>query len=94
MGVLPEILEPAFLECNPDNGVAVICGPPVMMRFTVDKLLERGYRPQDIYLSLERNMSCGVGKCGHCRMGRYHVCIDGPVFSYDKINANPRLWDD
>jgi len=94
VGVLPEILEPEFLACNPENGVAVICGPPVMMRFTVDKLLERGYRPQDIFLSLERNMSCGVGKCGHCRMGRYHVCIDGPVFSYDEISANPRLWDD
>jgi len=94
VGVLPEILEPEFLECDPHNGVVVICGPPVMMRFTVDKLLERGYRPHDIYLSLERNMSCGVGKCGHCRMGRYHVCVDGPVFPYDEISTNPRLWND
>ena len=53
-----------------------------MMHFTVLKLLERGYRPENIYLSLERNMSCGVGKCGHCRMGRYYVCKDGPVFTY------------
>ena len=93
VGVLPTILTEEYLDCDPENGVAVMCGPPMMMRFTVLKLLERGYRPCDIYLSLERNMSCGVGKCGHCRLGRYHVCIDGPVFSYDEIQSNPRLWD-
>ncbi|MGI9332241.1 MAG: FAD/NAD(P)-binding protein [Gammaproteobacteria bacterium] len=93
VGVLPTILTEEYLDCDPANGVAVMCGPPLMMRFTVLKLLERGYRPRDIYLSLERNMSCGVGKCGHCRLGRYHICKDGPVFSYDEIQSNPRLWD-
>ena len=65
-----------------------------MMKFGTDKLLERGYRPENIYLSMERNMSCGIGQCGHCRMGRYYVCKDGPVFSYDEVQSDPRLWDD
>ncbi len=94
VGVLPTILTETYLDCHPDDGVAVICGPPVMMRFTVLKLLERGYHPENSYLSLERNMSCGVGKCGHCRLGRYYVCKDGPVFPYDEIQSNPRLWDE
>jgi NAD(P)H-flavin reductase len=94
VGVLPTILTEEYLDCHPKEGVAVTCGPPVMMRFTVLKLLERGYRPENIYLSLERNMSCGVGKCGHCRIGCFYVCKDGPVFSYDAIQSNPRLWDD
>ena len=94
VGVLPTILTEEYLDCHPKDGVAVMCGPPLMMRFTVLKLLERGYRPENIYLSLERNMSCGVGKCGHCRLGRYYVCKDGPVFSYDEIQSNPRLWDE
>ncbi len=94
VGVLPTILTPEYLDCHADDGVAVMCGPPLMMRFTVLTLLQRGYRPENIYLSLERNMSCGVGKCGHCRLGRYYVCKDGPVFSYDEIQSNPRLWDE
>jgi NAD(P)H-flavin reductase len=94
VGVLPTILTEQYLDCDPDNGVAVMCGPPVMMRFTVLKLLERGYDPANIYLSLERNMSCGIGKCGHCRMGPYYICKDGPVFSYSQIQDNPRLWDE
>jgi len=94
VGVLPSILTEEHLQCDPEDGIAVMCGPPIMMRFTVDTLLDRGYNPQNIFLSLERNMSCGVGKCGHCRLGRYHVCTDGPVFSYDEIQDNPRLWDD
>ena len=65
-----------------------------VLPITVEKLLERGYRPENIFLSLERNMSCGIGKCGHCRLGRYYVCKDGPVFSYEEIQSNPRLWED
>ncbi len=93
VGVLPTILTEEYLDCHPQDGVAVMCGPPLMMRFTVLKLLERGYRPENIYLSLERNMSCGLGMCGHCRLGQYYVCKDGPVFSYEEIRSNPQLWD-
>ena len=70
-----------------------MCGPPVMMKFVCRTLLERGYAPGDIYLSLERNMSCGLGKCGHCRLGPYHVCYDGPVFTYEQLQALPEAWD-
>ena len=94
VGVLPTILTEQYLDCDADDGVAVLCGPPLMMRFTVQKLIERGYRPGNIFLSLERNMSCGIGKCGHCRLGRYYVCKDGPVFSFEEMRGNPRLWDD
>ena len=94
VGMITSIMTEDYLDCHADDGIAVMCGPPVMMKYGTETLLERGYRPENIYLSLERNMSCGVGQCGHCRLGRYYVCKDGPVFSYDEIQHNPRLWDD
>jgi NAD(P)H-flavin reductase len=94
VGVITTILTEDYLDCHAEDGIAVMCGPPVMMKFGVDMLLERGYQPENIYLSMERNMSCGIGQCGHCRLGRYYICKDGPVFSYDEIQNNPRLWDD
>jgi len=80
------------IEVNIDNSIAVVCGPPVMMKFGTMKLLEMGYKESDIYLSMEKNMSCGMGKCGHCMMGDYFVCKDGPVFSYDEIKEYPDIW--
>ena len=94
VGMITDILTEDYLDCHADDGIAVMCGPPVMMKFGTDKLLERGYLPENIYLSMERNMSCGVGQCGHCRLGGYYICKDGPVFSYEEIQNNPRLWDD
>jgi NAD(P)H-flavin reductase len=94
VGMITSIMTEDYLDCHADDGIAVMCGPPVMMKYGTETLLARGYRPENIYLSLERNMSCGVGQCGHCRLGRYYVCKDGPVFSYDEIQNNPRLWDD
>ena len=93
VGALHLTLGETVLDCHPENGVAVICGPPVMMRFTVAKLLGRGYRAEDVYVSLERNMSCGLGKCGHCRLGRHYVCADGPVFPYEQVRDEPGLWE-
>jgi NAD(P)H-flavin reductase len=75
------------------NSVAVVCGPPVMMKYGTLKLLEMGYPEQGIYLSMEKNMSCGLGKCGHCMMGKYFVCKDGPVFTYDEIKEQPDIWN-
>lgn len=75
------------------NSVAIVCGPPIMMKFTTFKLLDIGYRPEQIFLSMEKNMSCGIGKCGHCRIGRFYVCKDGPVFRYDRIKNYPGIWD-
>ena len=74
------------------NSVAIVCGPPVMMKFGTYKLLEMGFPGKDIYLSMEKNMSCGLGKCGHCMMGNYYVCKDGPVFIYDEIKDQPDIW--
>jgi len=89
VGVVTTILE----NLNPQNAVACVCGPPIMMKFTTLKLLELGFREEDIYLSMEKNMSCGVGKCGHCRIGYYYVCKDGPVFTYGQIKEFPEIWD-
>jgi sulfite reductase subunit B len=81
------------IKMNYPEGIAVVCGPPVMMKFATLKLLEMGFQEKNIYLSMERNMSCGIGQCGHCRLGIYYVCKDGPVFSYDKIKRFPDIWN-
>jgi NAD(P)H-flavin reductase len=94
VGVITTILTEEYLASPPDDGIAVMCGPPIMMKFGTDVLLERGYKPENIYLSMERNMSCGIGQCGHCRLGKYYICKDGPVFTYEEVRGNPRLWDD
>ncbi|MFO7870335.1 MAG: FAD/NAD(P)-binding protein [Kiritimatiellia bacterium] len=92
-GVVTTILEEDKARCDTKEGVAVVCGPPIMMKFATLKLLDRGYTPERIYLSMEKNMSCGVGKCGHCRIGPYYACKDGPVFSYDRIQNEPKIFD-
>jgi NAD(P)H-flavin reductase len=93
VGVVTTIMEKDKLTCDAANGVAVVCGPPIMMKFATLKLLQLGYPGANIYLSMEKNMSCGIGKCGHCRLGPYYACKDGPVFPYDKIEKLPRIWD-
>jgi NAD(P)H-flavin reductase len=67
------------------NTLAMICGPEVMMRFTAMTLEERGVPASSIYVSMERNMKCGIGLCGHCQCGSTFVCKDGPVFRYDRV---------
>jgi NAD(P)H-flavin reductase len=81
------------LDVSLDRCVAVACGPPVMMKFVTFKLIaELKLPPASLYLSMEKNMSCGIGKCGHCRLGPYFVCQDGPVLTYDKIKDIPGIW--
>lgn len=70
---------------DPLHATAFVCGPEVMMRFAVQALERRGVRPEQIYLSLERNMQCATGYCGHCQFGPKFICKDGPVFRYDTI---------
>jgi len=70
---------------DPSNTFAMVCGPEVMMRFTVMELLKRGVVPERTYLSAERNMKCGIGFCGHCQYGPTFVCKDGPVFAFPRI---------
>jgi NAD(P)H-flavin reductase len=90
VGVVTSILD--SIKINIEKSVAVVCGPPIMMKFGTIRLLEMGYRDDQIFLSMEKNMSCGLGKCGHCMMGEYFVCKDGPVFTYDEIKHNPEIW--
>lgn len=80
------------ISVNIENSVAVVCGPPVMMKFGTIRLLEMGYSDEKIYLSMEKNMSCGLGKCGHCMMGEFFVCKDGPVFTYKELKNTPEIW--
>jgi len=91
VGVVTTILD--GVEMDYENGIAIVCGPPVMMKFSTKKLIEMGYKEENIYLSMEKNMSCGIGKCGHCRIGTYYVCKDGPVFTYDKVKNFSNIWD-
>ncbi len=91
VGVVTTILDD--LDMNYAQGLGVVCGPPIAMKFSTFKLLELGFKEENIYLSMEKNMSCGIGKCGHCRLGIYYACKDGPVFTYDKIKDFPNIWD-
>ncbi|MFH1414245.1 MAG: FAD/NAD(P)-binding protein [Candidatus Omnitrophota bacterium] len=81
------------LPVNLKNAVAIVCGPPIMMKFVAMKLSEVGFKPKDIYLSMEKSMSCGLGKCGHCRIGKYYACKDGPVFCYRDLKSIHDIWD-
>lgn len=69
----------------PDDSVAMICGPEIMMHYTLREFGKQGLRDEDIYVTMERNMQCGVGLCGHCQFGPTFTCTDGPVFRYDRI---------
>jgi NAD(P)H-flavin reductase len=91
IGVVTTILSSDDVDIS--NAVVVVCGPPIMMKFGTLKLLEFGFNPKQIYLSMEKNMSCGVGKCGHCMVGKYYVCKDGPVFTYEEVKGYPNIWD-
>ena len=73
-----------YLRLQPDRTVALICGPEIMMRYVIAEAhgKPRRARPSDIYLSMERNMKCAVGFCGHCQYGPHFICKDGPIFSY------------
>ena len=72
----------ANLEIDPDNTFGALCGPPVMYRFVVEEMRKKNISYDHIYMSFERHMKCGMGKCGHCQIGHQYVCIDGPVFNY------------
>jgi NAD(P)H-flavin reductase len=73
------------MKTRTKNSVALICGPEIMMRYATKCLETIGFKDDQIYLSLERRMKCGIGKCGHCQIGPKYVCKDGPVFCYDEI---------
>lgn len=82
-GFVPAVLQE--VAPSSDNAVVLVCGPPIMLKFTMQPLLELGFKPGTIVTSLERRMSCGIGKCGRCNVGSKYVCKDGPVFTYKQI---------
>ncbi len=82
-GFVPQVLEQVAPSAK--NAVAVVCGPPIMIRFTFPVLDKLGFTPEQILTTLEKRMKCGVGKCGRCNIGDIYVCRDGPVFSYAQI---------
>lgn len=91
VGLITTILKDLPVDLK--KAVAIVCGPPIMMKFVNLKLLDLGFKAQDIYLSMEKNMSCGLGKCGHCRLGNYYICKDGPVFTYEQLKDTHDIWD-
>jgi NAD(P)H-flavin reductase len=75
------------VELDPDRTIVIVCGPPVMYKFVILGLFDRDVPSRNIYVSLERHMKCGVGKCGHCQVNGLYVCQDGPVFNYADVEA-------
>ncbi len=73
------------VDVDPTNTVAIVCGPPIMYKFVIIELQGVGLADESIYVSLERHMKCGVGKCGHCQINGIYVCQDGPVFKFSDI---------
>ena len=76
-----------LMEVNPspENAIAITCGPPIMIHYVIQNLLELGFKDEQIYTTLEMRMKCGIGICGRCNIGNLYVCKDGPVFSYDQL---------
>jgi len=87
VGLIPNVL----LEMEPAaaNAVAITCGPPIMIKFTLQALKKLGFEDAQIITTLEKRMKCGVGICGRCNIGTKYVCIDGPVFSYAQLKELP-----
>ncbi len=85
VGFVPAVTEK--VAPSPKDAVAIVCGPPVMIRFTFPVLEKLGFTPENMITTLEKRMKCGIGKCGRCNIGEIYVCRDGPVFSYAQIKG-------
>jgi NAD(P)H-flavin reductase len=91
VGVVTTLVRRAGFD--PHHTAAMVCGPEVMMRFTARELERRGVAADSVFVSMERNMKCAVGLCGHCQLGPVFVCKDGPVFPLDRIGRFLDLWE-
>ncbi|MFH1407280.1 MAG: FAD/NAD(P)-binding protein [Candidatus Omnitrophota bacterium] len=87
VGVVTELWKDTHVHSK--NAVSIVCGPPIMMKFVAFELKESGFEDNNIIMTLERYMKCGIGKCGHCNVGDKFVCVDGPVFTYEQIKSLP-----
>lgn len=83
VGLVTQLVDRARFDAA--NALAVVCGPEVMMRHSARALVDRGVAPDRVRLSMERNMKCGVGLCGHCQLREFFCCLDGPVLGYDQL---------
>ena len=85
---------PAYLlEINPSlNKTAIICGPPIMIKFALESLIKMGFKKEQVYTTLEMKMKCGIGKCGRCNLGHKYICKDGPVFRCDELDELPNEY--
>lgn len=86
VGFVPSYLKELGFE---NNKTAIICGPPIMIKFVLQALLEMGFDKTQVYTTLELKMKCGIGKCGRCNVGSKYVCKDGPVFRFDELDELP-----
>ncbi|KKL62820.1 hypothetical protein LCGC14_2181400 [marine sediment metagenome] len=89
VGLVPNVLKE--VAPSSENSIALVCGPPIMLKYTMPPLLDLGFSPERIITSLERRMSCGIGKCGRCNIGSKYVCKDGPVFTYKELRGLPEV---
>ena len=80
------------LGFSTENKIAVLCGPPIMIKFTLAGLIELGFTKEQVYTTLELRMKCGIGKCGRCNVGNKYVCKDGPVFRLDQLDELPNEY--
>jgi sulfhydrogenase subunit gamma (sulfur reductase) len=87
VGFVPNVLEKA--SPSSANTIALLCGPPIMIKLTLPILTKLGFSPDNIFTTLENRMKCGIGKCGRCNVGKYFVCKDGPVFTFAQVNQLP-----
>lgn len=87
IGFVPAVVEKTAPSA--DNSIAVVCGPPIMIKFTLPVLTKLGFKPENIFTTLENRMKCGVGKCGRCNVGKTYVCKDGPVFTFAQVKELP-----
>jgi sulfhydrogenase subunit gamma (sulfur reductase) len=90
VGFVPTILKE--MAPSAENTIALVCGPPVMIKYSFPVLEKLGFTPDQIYTTLENRMKCGVGKCGRCNVGPVYVCKDGPVFTYRQLQELPQEY--
>ncbi len=84
VALIPQVV--AELKPSPQNTIALICGPPIMIKFTLTGIKELGFANEQIITTLEGKMKCGLGKCARCNVGDKYICKDGPVFSFEQIS--------
>lgn len=89
-GVVTNLLK--GVDIDKSNCSVFVCGPSIMLKFTTITLMEEGFTPDQIYLSMNRRMSCGIGKCGRCNIGPYYLCKDGPDMRYSEIKDYPNVF--